>query len=137
MGVSTLMVILFYAGGEVPIMIGALEKAQPIYTTPYLVWATVLAGVAVLLAIVFPIVQMIRNPKNIKKTLISLGFIVAIVVIGYIFASTEQLNLSEKMSEYNVPSTLRQVGTGLIATYILAAIALGSILYTEVSKIFK
>jgi len=92
----------------------------------------ILLAVAVLAAVVFPIIQLAQNPKNAKGALIGIGLLV--VVVGIAYALSSDVN----PSKMDITATAaKQVGTGLYAFYILAIVAIGSLVYAEVSKLFK
>ena len=100
-----------------------------------LYWTYLLIGIATVLAVVFPVIFMIQNPKGIKKTLVGIGVMILFFLVAYLIASDEVLPKYEK---YGVdPSISKQVGMGLIATYLLGLGAIGAIIYSAVSRIFK
>jgi len=91
-----------------------------------------LLAIAVVAAIGFPVLDLIRNPKGAKGALLGLGLLV--VVFGLSYALSSDANPSKiELSA----SSVKLVDTGLFAFYILAAIAVGATVYSEVSKIFK
>ena len=100
------------------------QGVSPMLYTGYIIMAVV-----VLMVVVSGVLA-----GNVKKTLMSVGAFLAVVVISYVMASgsTEGLPLvdNEMVSE----STSRWVGTGLIAFYILAVAAIGSMVFSGVKK---
>lgn len=131
--VSALLTLLFYAGGE-----EISGSGVPKFTNLFIVWAYVLTGIAVGFAVIFPVIQMITNPKNAKKGLMGIVALAVIIVIAYALASSEILNINNaELAKYNVPSTLKYAGMMLYSVYVLAFVAIASMLYSEVSKIFK
>ena len=131
LAVSAVLGILFYAGGED-------ISGQPIYTNTFIVWAYILAGIAVVFAIVFPIFQMIKNPKAAVKGLLGLVVVAVIVFVAYAVSSGEKLGITNpELMQYDVRGTLKYAGTLLNSVYFLAGLAILSMIYAEVSKIFK
>lgn len=129
--ISALLTLLFYAGGEE-------ISGTPRFTDLYMIWAAVLAGLAVGLVVIFPIVQMITNPKNAKKGLTGILALVVVIVISYVAASGETLGIKNPdLVQYDVPSTLKYAGMMLNSVYILAIISIVAMIYSEVAKIFK
>ena len=126
----------FFFGGFVAGTQGT-PAAEPLATDEILMWAFILFIIAAAASLIFPLVYMIMNPKNTVRNLVILGFIVVLVVVSYSLASDQTLNLVNYSGPDNVPQTLKRADTGLILTYILAGIAVLSILYTEVAKLFK
>ena len=100
-----------------------------------LYWTYLLIAIATVLSVVFPVIFMIQNPKGIKKTLVGIGAMALLFLVAYLIASDEVLPKYEK---YGVdPSISKQVGMGLIATYLFGLGAIGAIIYSAVSRIFK
>ena len=129
LAVSVILGIMYYAGGE-------LAGGEPVYTNHILVWGAILAGVAAIMSLVFPLAQIIAQPKRGRGTLIGIVAMVVVVLVANALASSEPLNFTTPNPD-NVPPVLKRVGTGLITFYILAGIGLVSILFTEISKSFK
>ncbi len=99
----------------------------------YLAYA--LIAVAAISSIVFPIVQTFGNLKKAKSGLIGFGILVAVLVIAYVLSPAETGAFYEKKNIS--PSTSKLIGGGLLATYIIFAGVIVSILYAEVAKWFK
>jgi hypothetical protein len=132
LAVSALLGLLFYMGGT------ELDGETPLLTNTFIMWAYILTGIAALASIIFPIFQMISNPKNAKKSLLGVVVLVAIVVVAYIFSSAELMKFTDPaMAKFNIPSTLKQVDTGIFTTYILVGVAIIAMIYSEVAKMFK
>ena len=90
---------------------------------------------AALAVVVFSVMQMMKSPKNAKKTLYTVGGLVLILIISYLIASSEVLPSYEK---YHINSGgSKRVGMGLNAFYFLVIGAVLTILYTEFGKAFK
>lgn len=131
LAISAILAVLFYAGGKD--MSGA-----PVYTNIFLIWGAILTGIAAGFAIIFPIIQMITNPKNAKKGLLGIVALVVVLGIAYMMSSTQQLGITNAdLIKYDVPSTLKYAGTMINSIYVLAAVAILSMVYTEVSKAFN
>jgi len=136
MAISVVLIILFFFGGYVEGTKGT-NFAEPIHTNIALIWAFVLFMITLITALVFPLAFLIMNPKQAIRFLIGLGVVAVVIFIAYQLGSDELLNLINYNGPDNVPKTLKMVDTGLFVTYFLALIAVVSILYNEVSKMFK
>ncbi|MDK2979387.1 MAG: hypothetical protein PWP52_2101 [Bacteroidales bacterium] len=131
LAVSAILAILFYAGGED-------ISGQPVYTNTFIVWAYILAGIAVFFAIIFPIFQMIKNPKAAVKSLLGFLVVAVVVFVAYAVSSGEKLGITNpELMQYDVPGTLKYAGTLLNSVYFLAGLAILSMIFSEVSKMFK
>lgn len=90
---------------------------------------------AALAVLGFSVIKMMKSPKNAKKTLYTVGGLVAVLIVGYALASSEVLPSYEK---YNINTgAAKRVGMGLNAFYFLAIGAILTVLYTEFGKAFK
>ena len=90
---------------------------------------------AALAVVGFSVRQMIKSPNNAKKTLYTVGGLVAVLIVGYALASSEILPSYEK---YNINAgAAKRVGMGLNAFYFLAIGAVVAVLYVEFGKAVK
>jgi hypothetical protein len=102
-----------------------------IYVT-YVILAIILA-----LVLVFVIKGLFAG--DIKKTLISVGAFLAILVISYAMSSGTDLNLTpftDKGLDVT-EATSKYVGAGLNAFYALAIIAIGSMAFSSIKNIMN
>ena len=110
---------------------------EPVITETFLRWAYVMALGAAATTLIFSLVNLIINPKSIKQTIIMIVGAAILIVASYSLASDQLLSMPGYEGTGNEPVTLKWAGTALWATYILAAGAVLSILYSEVAKFFK
>lgn len=97
-----------------------------------IVVAYILLGLAALVAIVGPMIQLVTNFKNAKTTLLGVAVLVAILLIGYSLATNEVYD------GFTVsPLASQWIGGGIIATMILIGLAILSAVFTEIAKFFK
>ncbi|WP_370477188.1 hypothetical protein [Tamlana flava] len=118
------------------IMAGDEESAQSMSGNILYVAYAVLA---IVLALVLIFVLKGLFAGNIKKTLITVGAFLAVILISYGISSGTDLNLKpfiDKGADIT-ESTSKTVGAGLIAFYILAFLAIASMLYGGAKKIFN
>lgn len=137
MAISGIFILIFYFGAAVPGTEGT-EFYEPKITEGMLQWTYVLFFIAAAAAIGFPIAYIVAHPETAKKTLLSIAAIVVVGAIAYLIADDSILTLAGNYDGAdNVPSTLKWVGTGLVGTYLLLAIAVGAIIVTSVAKLVK
>ncbi len=76
---------------------------------------------------------------NVKKTLISVGLFVGIILISYAMSSGTDLDLQPFLDKGQdiTEATSKKVGAGLYAFYIIAIIAVGSMAFSGVKKLMK
>ncbi|HRN40540.1 MAG TPA: hypothetical protein PK649_00530 [Vicingus sp.] len=122
MGLSAILSILFFVG---VISEGLL-----------LTWCYVLFGIAAIAAIVFPLINMVQNPKGAKNALIGVVALVVVFALGYAMASGEEsFTIDGVLLADSATSKLSEAG--LIAFYIMGAAAIAAVVYAEVSKMLK
>ncbi|HOF81383.1 MAG TPA: hypothetical protein PLG19_07285, partial [Bacteroidales bacterium] len=120
LGVSLILFIVFYTKGEE-------------FTNVVLIWAYILFALTALVTIIFPVINIILNPKSGKTVLIGLIGFAVLFIIAYSMASGynegtvyETFNISEAKSKF--------IGGMLNSTYILAALAVLAIVYSSISS---
>jgi NADH:ubiquinone oxidoreductase subunit 6 (subunit J) len=97
----------------------------------------VVLALAILLVLIYVIKGLFSG--DIKKTLITVGIFAVIIVISYVLSSGTDLDLTPftaKGADVN-ESTSKFVGAGLYTFYILAVLAIGSMLLSGVKKLFN
>jgi len=97
------------------------------------------AVLAVILVLVLIYVLKGLVTGNAKKTLLSLGMFVGVLVIAYLMSSGSDLNLQPFLDKGLdvTESTSKTVGAGLNAFYILAIVAIGSVVFSGLKKAIK
>lgn len=103
-----------------------------------LIWGYILLVIALLAAVILPLIGVVTN----TKALVRLGGVLAaaavIILISYLLSSDTPIEIIgyEKFDNRD-PVTLKWIDTGLFTTYALFGFTLIAILYSAVSKIFK
>ena len=108
--------------------------------SPYIKFATFVLIITAIIAVVFSLINMIKNPKLLVRSLISIGFLAVILVISYMLASDAAvLDVSGKVLKGGeAGSVSKWVSTGIWYSVILGGIAIvaivGGFLKSLVSK---
>ncbi|MBN1388277.1 MAG: hypothetical protein JW965_07510 [Bacteroidales bacterium] len=136
MAVTIVFAVLFYFGNLVEGTAGT-RLEEPLITQTFLSYAYILFFIAAGITIIFSIINMIINPKGIKKGLIFLAGAVVVIVVAYLMADDTVLNLPYFTGKGNDPATLKYVDTGLFTAYFLVGLAFLAIIWSSVSRIFK
>lgn len=118
------------------IMAGSEESAESMSSNMLYVAYAVLA-IVLLLVLFFVLKGLFAG--NIKKTLGTVGAFLAVIFISYGISSGTDLNLQPFIDKGTdvTESTSKTVGAGLYAFYILAVVAIGSMLYGGAKKLFN
>ncbi|WP_339705886.1 hypothetical protein [Algoriphagus aquimarinus] len=96
-----------------------------------------LVAIGIVVAVLMPLINSLDNPKSLLKSAIGIVGIVVLFFIAYSISSNEVLPKFEASPFNLTPAGSQLVGGMLITTYILAILALGSIVLTEVTKAIK
>lgn len=98
----------------------------------------ILIGV-MLLIVVFMVLDIIKNPKNLKKTIIGLALFGVIFVIAYVLAGSEEVIASagKKVLAEKGSSLSKNVSTGIVMSAILGIIAFGGFIFDSVKSLLK
>jgi NADH:ubiquinone oxidoreductase subunit 6 (subunit J) len=101
----------------------------------YVGYALVVIGA--IISIFMPLVKSLDDPKSLLKTGAGILSLVVLFLIAYSISGNEVLPKFEESPFNLTPASSQLVGGMLICTYILAIIAIVSILITEVNKAIK
>ena len=123
MGLSVIIALLFFAGATTEEL--------------FIIWAYLLVAVCAFAAIFFPIMRMVKYPKNAVKALVGLGGLVVIFLVGFLFADATPIVSVIANPNFSDPSALLLADTGIISTYILFSIAVLALLFTGVRSILN
>jgi uncharacterized membrane protein len=92
----------------------------------------ILLAVAVATAIIFPLIQLVKNPKNAMGVL--MGIVGLVVVFGVSYALSDDVHMS-KIEISSQGAKLAE--TGIFVFYILIVTAFVGVIYSGVAKFFK
>jgi len=131
-GSSVIVAGLYYLGGTANEVSGAKN-----FTSVALVWTLILFIIAGLTTLAFSFLNVFSDPKALKGFLIVLGIAIGLGLISFLMASSEPIQSLVDLNIETTSSTMKWVGTGLNATYILAIVAFFGIIASEVLRAFK
>ena len=89
--------------------------------------------VAIALAIFSAVRGMLINPASLRSSAIGFGALAGILILSYAISSGSDYESYKNISE----SGSRWVSTGLNATYIMALLSVGVVLYSSLSRLRK
>jgi hypothetical protein len=101
-----------------------------------LIIAYILVALGIVLAVVFPLINAISQPKLLVKAGIGLVSVIIVFGIGYLLSDSAT---SARFIQYGVdtPGLSQGIGGALKMVYLLMGIAVVGIVVTEFSKAFK
>ncbi len=131
--ITAVLLGLFMFGGKVPNQL----YTTPVYTSTLLNWAYILFGIAIIAAIIFPIIRLFSRPKQAMKSFIGLAVVVVVVLIAYAMADGTPMKIIGYNGPDNVPSMLILSDTVIYKMYILFAGTILAIIGTEIYRRVK
>jgi hypothetical protein len=131
--ISIIFLFVIINVGDEAIIAG--ESSGAVDTFMYISYMILLVTIA--LVLLFVIKGLFSG--NIKKTLMSVGAFVAIIVISYMLSSGTDLDLTQfNVKGLGITEAIsKNVGAGLIAFYILGFFAIVSLVFSGFNKISK
>lgn len=128
--ITAVLLGMFIFGGNVPDQI----YTTPIYTASLLNWAYTLFIIAIIAAVIFPIVRLFTRPKQAMKSFIGLIVLAAVILIAYAMADGTPMNIVGYTGPDNVPSRLIFSDTIIYTMYIMFGAAIIAIIATELLR---
>jgi len=117
------------------------DPAMGSWINTNLVWAYILVAVGAGVAILASLLHMFTDKKAARGGIISIVFLGLVALIAYLLASPEIpqfIGVDKFINDGTLNERVAKlVDTGLIATYILIALAILSIAFSSVSRLFK
>ena len=108
---------------------------------PLMYLSYIMLGIIVAAVVLFLFVNLATNPKALKKTLLSVGIFLVIVGISYVaFADgSDAANNAIELDngEYLSETGSKWVDVSIYTFYILAILAVGSIIWSGATKLVK
>jgi nitrogen fixation/metabolism regulation signal transduction histidine kinase len=98
--------------------------------------AYILTILGVVMAVVFPLIKSMDDPKKLINSAIGVGILLVVFGLGYLISGSE---ITARYIESGVESEglSKMIGGMLTMVYILLGIAAAGIVYTELNKAIK
>jgi hypothetical protein len=103
--------------------------------SPLVELARIVLLITISVTLIFTLLGLFSDPAKLKKAAISVGLFLVVVVISYLISDGIETPLKD--GEVLSASASRWVGTGIRTFYILAAVAIGLMLFSGVTRIIK
>ncbi|KGL58960.1 hypothetical protein [Polaribacter sp. Hel1_85] len=116
---------------------GALQNKV---ISPIIYFSTFLFYAAVVIAVVLSLISLVRNPENLKKTLMGLAVLAVVLVVAYFLADDNAvLDTTGSILEGGEAGTAtnKWVGTGIYYSIILGSVAGLFFVYDLVKGLIK
>ena len=103
--------------------------------SPLVELARIVLFITIAVTLIFTLLGLFSDPAKLKKPAISAGLFLVVLVISYVLSDGVETPLKD--GEMLSASGSKWVGTGIRTFYILAAVAIGLMLFSGVTKIIK
>lgn len=119
------------------------EGSQAVTVSPLIFLAYVTLALTVVIVLIFVLKGLFTNPEALKKAGISVGLMAVVALISYYaLADGSVVDINGKVIELEdgellTESTSRWIGASLYMFYILAIVAVGTVVWSGVSKLIK
>lgn len=91
--------------------------------------------IALIAAVVMPLLNSLSDPKSLMKAGIGIGAALVVYLIGYVISGNE---VTDVYTQFGVDEgSSKTIGGGIIMIYLMAFIAIGGIIFGEISRIIK
>ncbi len=107
--------------------------------SPYITFATYILYITAIIAVVFSIINLIKHPKLLIRSLISVGFLAVLLIISYSLASDAAvLDVSGNVLKDGAAGPVSKwVSTGIWYSVILGGIAILTIAWGFLKSVFS
>ena len=134
LGIVFLLRIISTGDDEIKAAAAAGDSA---IVDPMALIAYVILGLTVLAVLFFVLKNLFTNTAGLKNTLIGVGAFVAVLVISYVMSGGDARQYDLQDGGFATDSTSQMVGAGLVAFYLLLAIAAIAMLFAGAKKIIN
>lgn len=94
-----------------------------------------LLGICLLAILGFSLLRVITHPKAAKSALIGIVGLIVLAIIAYAISSGADVS---KFAQFNISEgESKTIGAGLIGLYIMMGLAILTIIYVEISRLFN
>tara|TARA_R100001369_G_scaffold22177_1_gene40427 strand:+ start:26 stop:472 length:447 start_codon:yes stop_codon:yes gene_type:complete len=99
--------------------------------------AYIILALAIAFVLFFVLKNLFTNTGGLKNTLIGLGAFAVVLIIAYVISAGDGMNYDLQEGGLASESTSQLVGAGLVAFYLLLAIAAGAMIFAGAKKIIS
>lgn len=136
LGVSAALIIYIYldpllSDTSLPVIERAPRSELGIY------WAYILVAIAIFVAVLFPIIDVIKNPKSGLKIMSIILLMAIILVVSYFLADATPLEGTAANPDFKNPTVLKLTDTGLYATYFLVLVSILTVIVASIRGLFS
>lgn len=136
LGISAVLIVYIFldpllSDNSLPVIERAPRSELGIY------WAYILTAIACLLAFIFPVIELIKNPKGGLKVLAIIALMAIVILVSYSMADPTHIQGTANNEDFSNESILLLTDTGLFATYALIGISVLAVLFASLKGVFS
>lgn len=106
--------------------------------SPFIYFAIILLIATAVIAVVFSMLNLVKHPQVLKRSLMGVGAFGVLLVLAYVFASDNAVYSMGKLLEYGEEGSISKwVSTGINFSAILGVIGFGAFLLDFVKSLVK
>lgn len=110
------------------------DDANNSWISPLIYMSYFVLAACVAIVLVYVLKNLFSNKENLKKTMVSVGLFLAVVLVSFILADGSDVKVGD---EVVTGMTSKLVSTGLWMFYILAFVSIGTMVWTGLNKFKK
>lgn len=134
MGLGVVLLLLVLLNGDNLAKVTEESVNSPILNN-YLYLTFIALGIAIIVTIIFPIINAVTHPKKALKGLLVIAAFVVVGLISYLLAKGDSSFSVQELNRLNTTDqTVMLVGASIYFTYIICA---ATIIVTILSPVFK
>lgn len=128
-----IFLVRIVAAGDEAIKTGGEDGlVEPMAYVAYVIFA-----LTIVFVLFFVLKNLFTNTAGLKNTLIGVGAFAAVLAISYVVSGGDAMNYNLQEGGIASEGTSQLVGGGLVAFYLLLAIAAGAMIFAGVKKIIS
>ncbi len=108
------------------------------HVAPFISFAVILLYVTGIIAVVFSILNLVKHPDVLKRTLMGVGILLVLLVVSYSFADDGAvMSMGKILKDGEAGSVSKWVSTGINFSAILGVIGFGAFFFDFVKSLAK
>lgn len=108
------------------------------HVAPFISFAVILLYVTGIIAVVFSILNLVKHPDVLKRTLMGVGILLVLLVVSYSFADDGAvMSMGKILKDGEAGSVSKWVSTGINFSAILGVIGFGAFFFDFVKSLVK
>lgn len=111
--------------------LGAISEDVLLY------WCYFLLAITLLLAVIFPVAGLIKEPKKLLRLGGLLLLSGVVIAVCYALSSTEIHGLNKEVAAQTSAITVRWTDVGFYFLYVLIGLTIAAVIYSEIKNVLK